>query len=398
MFRVQEREGLPLFGTTSPQGNLPKIPFDFTLIDDARDVFLRFRVKRIYKTSLSVTPSIMCEADDMEDTKSEVMLKTFFLHDGDERSVTQRLLYETQAYRYVRQELVPYMSTVVPWYVTYMYKPEALDISFWNPEKLKQFRAEMRQSKHYEGFGNFYESLAANSNINLIFTQITKRVPNDHSLLQYMGMWMEDVDGMREIIFQIVFTLACMQILRIQHNDLHVNNILMNYDLPTKLKGYYVQNMVFWVPQSYSIRIFDWDQAFIEKIGNNAGLTNFKNIGVGNYFNPRYDLYTVVSSIENVYKAYKNEIPTELKKFITAVRPKLYQKDEIRLCHVDSTTQECMVFPPGEPKDILTPIQALQLPFFKNYFDTKPTILRKGPGFMELKQPVTPNFFTRLFK
>lgn len=402
MFRVRgakenENAASMLFGTTAPQENLPPVPLNFTYVDDPRTIFLRFRVKKVVTSQLAVTPSVNCEAEDVSDGNG-VMLKTFFIFDNEEEPVTERLIYETQAYRFVRQELAPYMSTVVAWFATYMYKPQRFDISQWDPENLNKYRSSLRESGHYDGFADFYKIVAQKTGINTIFTQVTKRIPEDYMFLILLSMELENVKFLRELLFQIVFTLACMGELYIQHNDLHVNNILVGYNLPVKRKGYYFKGMLFWVEQYMQIRIFDWDSAYIEKIGPNSGLQHFQEIGIGNHYNPRYDLYTILCSMEEVYRVYNTAMPDEIQRFVSTVRPRLYQKSQNRLCNVDPVTKQCIPFPPNEPNDILTPEQALQLPFFEIYRDRNPTVLQAGPGFIEFKEPPSKGFFNRLFK
>ena len=383
-----------MFGTTAPQEDLPDIPFDFTFIEDPRLIFRRFRIKHVLKKSLNVTDSITCETEDVDPGKGSrtVMLKTFFLGGGTDFDMTKRLMYETQVYRYVRQELVPFMPTVVPWYVTYIYNPENLNVGSWDPALLREFRKELHTSGHIEGFAEFYTALTSRDGIQKIFTQITKRVDSDLSFLQFITFNPNVIEWLRHILFQIVFTLACMAELRIQHNDLHINNVLVAFDLPAKKKGYLFKGMLFWVQQVMQVRVFDWDAAYVEHLGPNEGLERFPETGIGNYFNPRYDIYTILSSVENLYTVLKIDMPADLKTFIKTVRPTLYQKSQNRLCYVEDG--KCIPFPPGEPKDIMTPDLALQLPFFAKFREANPTVIDAGPGFIRFEEK---SFLQRLF-
>ncbi len=364
-----------MFGTTERHVDvLPPGDSDFTLTRNPRELMLRFRIKQVIPTTLNVTPSIVCIADDMV-TKSGVVFKIFLQmrDDVEGRLPFERLLYETKVYRYVTNELSDISRLFVPWHNTYHYKTEDIAISLWDPADLNNFREEMKKSGHYESYKEFYTLLKTiPGHIDMLFTQITRYVPKDYTFMAFVRLHHDQDDLLRDIIFQVIFALACMAELGIQHNDLHINNILVGFELPRKPVGYFFKGSLFIVKQFLQVRLFDWDSAFVASIGLNGGLTEtiFGETGIGNVWNPRYDIYTFVSSIENIFKFEELKMPVEVARFIAAVRPIKYGRSDdnvVRMCLRDPKTNQCSSFPPGQPSSVLTPQQALNLPYFDEY-------------------------------
>ena len=102
-----------------------------------------------------------------------------------------------------------------------------------------------------------------------------------------------------KIIFQLIYNLNLMDKIELQHNDLHVGNILIErLDKPIEL--YYIVGVnTFKISTKYIIRIFDWDYSYMNKgrlylnnkIEKDASFWASK--GIRNEFIRGFDLYTV---------------------------------------------------------------------------------------------------------
>ena len=388
-----------MFGSTEKCAITTDDPLIFTYTSTPRLMFLQYRVKTVLNNTINVSPSISCVADDIV-AKDGVMLKIFFLQHKDERQNIHRLLYETQVYKYVTNQLGPISSLFVPWIKTYMFSGSDLDVGNWKANDLDAYRKELKKSGHYEGYSELYKRFAAQVNVNMAFAQITKRDDNDMTLLSFLRIQQGSLDMLKQILFQCVFALACLAELRIQHNDVHVNNVLISFLSKTPKKGYYFKGQLFYAEQYLQIKLFDWDLAYVEALGPNQGLDDetFELNGVGNHFNSRYDLYMFLSSLEQFYDVNKITLPGPISQFIASVRPKLYQLDPIRLCNANVETKTCSLFPPGEPNDILTPQEALMLPLFDSYRVSKPVFQGEtADGLYKFEIPAKPNVLRSLF-
>ena len=114
-----------------------------------------------------------------------------------------------------------------------------------------------------------------------------------------MTLW----DG---IFFQIFHILYTMKLVRLQHNDLHYKNIIIQkFDTPVKLNyrvDFYdkTRNEVFCedfvIETKYVLKIFDWDLSYHVSLNDNPKLKDYyyKKIGIVNKFIGGYDLYTIM--------------------------------------------------------------------------------------------------------
>lgn len=95
-----------------------------------------------------------------------------------------------------------------------------------------------------------------------------------------------------KVMLQIVYSLAIMGILKINHNDLHPRNILV-VELPEPI------DMIFQVSKTqYAIStkfvpyLFDWDYAYVKEFGPNHFIEEFDFLS--NKFSPKRDLYILM--------------------------------------------------------------------------------------------------------
>jgi hypothetical protein len=400
MFYVRSVEGLSqnlkeVFGTTAPVPRPPPAQTTvFTFIEDTRSMFLNYRISDVKfpGSGTNVSPSVLCKASEYKDGKAtgeQVMYKIFFLMQDDDQLEQYRLIYESEVYRHINLSLSWVTRCFVPWHNTFMCKGFNLDVANWPSGEKESFEKDMKKSQHLEPFNELYKFFIAQKGVNTVFTQITRRIEHDDSFFnvlrsEYIYF---DPDLLRNVIFQVLFALACMGAMQIQHNDLHLNNILLGkvktgfLQSSTTNVGYFFKGQRFELPQTYQIRIFDWDHAYVTSLGTNFGLIDehMKQFGMGyNKFNPRYDIFMFVMSIKTFFEALikSNEYPdgpvlfVEVLDFCDAVVNKASQQLGLpsaptRLCNLVNGT--CVPFPPNEPAGVLLPEEALKLPYFAKY-------------------------------
>ena len=115
-----------------------------------------------------------------------------------------------------------------------------------------------------------------------------------------------DLTYVKALLFQVVFTLAAMQTAGLQHNDLHVGNILVDRQPVASSLRYSMQpGLHFTVPlqQSGQVLLFDWDLGVCQACGVNHFLDKesfCKSYGVCNTLNPRFDIYTLLRYMQGV--------------------------------------------------------------------------------------------------
>ena len=103
-------------------------------------------------------------------------------------------------------------------------------------------------------------------------------------------------DDLYKIIYQLIYTLKLLEIFRIQHHDLHLENILVEQlQTPTTL-AYNVYNKIYKFETKYIVRIFDWDLSYSAPNKINQKILNnemWDDLGITNSFKEGFDLFTV---------------------------------------------------------------------------------------------------------
>ena len=165
-------------------------------------------------------------------------------------------------------------------------------------------------------FKNFNKNLLEEKNNNLSIEYFSATVmeykPKIFSFYELLvsGVFTKKEDELRIVLYQIVHALTILANVKLQHNDLHVDNILiLQHEEPQTFK--YGDTSIKTI---YQVLIFDWDMAWSPYIGENKKLIymceEYGICGEGN-FNKYFDLYTVMCNIKTYIKS------RELKKVIT---------------------------------------------------------------------------------
>lgn len=118
------------------------------------------------------------------------------------------------------------------------------------------------------------------------------------------------------VIFQIIYSIEVMIRSQIQHNDLHLENILVEVlNKPKNMIFKIDDNEFYYIKTRYVPKIFDWDSSYSPLIGDNFELKKYKceNYGVCNKLNNRFDLFTFLC--RQNYKCSKSPLNDSCSKF-----------------------------------------------------------------------------------
>ena len=100
-------------------------------------------------------------------------------------------------------------------------------------------------------------------------------------------------------LLQIIYSIELLNILRIVHNDLHINNILVaDFGEENKIPMIFMaKGKIFQINARFVPYLFDWDRSYSEKLGPNPRIEEEKSGFITNEFNPYRDLYTVFCNL-----------------------------------------------------------------------------------------------------
>jgi len=141
--------------------------------------------------------------------------------------------------------------------------------------------------------------------VNLLMTQLAGGGKNPIDSLEKVYPTLSARDKL-EVMFQIVYSLRVMNILRFNHNDLHAGNVLVE-ELPEKTTRYYhvpgrrgAPGKTFTIRTKYVPLLFDWDLAYAEQLGPNPKIDTFfcGELNICNRFSEKTDLYILVCTLK----------------------------------------------------------------------------------------------------
>jgi serine/threonine protein kinase len=190
----------------------------------------------------------------------------------------------------------------------------------------------------------------------------------------------------KNILYQIIFTLAQLENLGYQHNDLRLGNILIDH-VPDEKTIHYAGRVL---PIRKKALLFDWDLGLCQSCGANPILdADFcPNYGMCNILNPRFDIYTLLRAYDipgdaqlllfkkfagipdRIVKVYDYNGQDGAYQKITPVIPpdSITQAWVDRMCNYDTLNKKCIPFPLGEPKTIRRPTELINHPYFRDLF------------------------------
>ena len=202
----------------------------------------------------------------------------------------------------------------------------------------------------------------------------------------------------KNLLYQIIFTLSQLEEYGIQHNDLHLSNLILDMDPDENKIGYLDTNNIppteRILPIKYKVLFFDWDlSSFNDRCGVNAYLNSSQfcsSFGVCNDKNIRFDIYTLLRSYEmpgdpdfnrfikdagilhnvavdvsSIHKSSDVVIDTSRQ---------VAEAFDSRMCNLNPVfddrmyNDKCIPFLPVRPSFILPPSQLIYHPYFNDLF------------------------------
>ncbi len=154
-----------------------------------------------------------------------------------------------------------------------------------------------------------------------------------------------------QVLQQLVYTVVCFTDIGLVHNDLHHNNVFVDKLAKPTTFVYFIDNNKFIILPGveWFARIFDYDYGTMpSRYGINPHVAPSgslcENIGVCSYFNPKFDLYTLMGTL---YR-YRSRFPKDIKKIIKGLfkiaSPKNIDPSWMpflaRFCHRDGVPPE----------------------------------------------------------
>ena len=190
---------------------------------------------------------------------------------------------------------------------------------------------DLLQIKHFVKYFKEYKEGLVSKNL---FQEVDKVVVSfmelgDSDLFEYLLQNAQNisVQEMKGIIFQIFYTLMCIQYHEpgFKHLDLKTDNILVFHTDKKITKGkfnkYIVGDKVFYLPADMiQIKIFDFDFVVSDKIDNSKiSCDLFPKIGLSRKHNPVQDIHYLLNfmlNFRNEYFKYKKSVVDFLHKLI----------------------------------------------------------------------------------
>ena len=102
------------------------------------------------------------------------------------------------------------------------------------------------------------------------------------------------------IIFQAFYALYVMGKYKIRHSDLHNENMFVQTLLDPVILTFHINQFTISFATTHIVKIYDFDRAYIEALGNNDRLDDFGYIGCGNFFRQDADLNQFVCELSKM--------------------------------------------------------------------------------------------------
>jgi len=300
--------------------------FNLTRANDfiLKDFKMTPRLNRWLLGMNNISPSVISFGDILlvaKNKNTDVAVKFFYLSDSLDGDMNKdqfiALRYEYLVYRLISKNIIA--TKQCPNFIAFL---GMFRISLKNAHKMltggisADILFQYKEKLISQGYAT--REKLENEDIRGVLTQ---RPPNSIQLYQWMRKF-ANVDNFMElylpILFQILYCLCVLNVHKIMHNDLHSGNILIStLDKKVKLK-YKVSGVNFEIKTQHIVYIFDWDRAYIESLGpnplNEGELCDTLNMC--NKWNPFYDLYTILCSLD--FLGVKN---------IFEISPTIFTKD-----------------------------------------------------------------------
>ena len=160
---------------------------------------------------------------------------------------------------------------------------------------------------------------------------LTMNVENSMTLFEYLNT--HPTENFDKIIAQVLLSLRIMGSMRLNHNDLHVGNILVQKLPKETILVYNYQDKIYHIKTDIKVYIFDWDFSWYPGITNpKIGPTQKRCIeqGLCNRFVKKIDLYTFLCDLlSRISRTQSSSLPRFqqfLKEAVPGVEKLLYNQ------------------------------------------------------------------------
>jgi len=207
----------------------------------------------------------------------------------------QALKYEAKVYKYILDKIIKpgYSPNFIP-FVGYAECPYDKNI-FLDRTAYTNFLISLERKPSHDNVGIILTERAGNG--------AQFQIPSTSRIVTpYKDFDQFSTASQAKILFQIIYSLEVMQRFRIVHNDFHAANVLIaRFDTEIELGFEISETQRFQFKTKYIPYLFDWDFAFVEKLGPNPkikGFTSLYRYAFNNNFSSRRDLYTFFCTLQ----------------------------------------------------------------------------------------------------
>jgi hypothetical protein len=262
------------------------------------------------RSNLAVALKLWFNWDDVNQDDLQIFIARNFQKDAeyfDDPNEAKSMTYESVVYKFVTDKFMKtnLSNNFIPFIAV-------------SQCDLKDIKAALDSNilKASKSLAKFYDNFKTlkGLKLNILATGTLK----DSSKLQSMQDFLtttlpglgNTLEILRSIIVQILYALFLMQEAKLNHNDLHLKNILietLDADQEINIEAYSFTTR-------YIPRIYDWDLSYLEMLGPNPKLeSGFEEINLGNKFRKGSDYYQFIcgltNNLKNPEKMLANVVP-----------------------------------------------------------------------------------------
>lgn len=260
-----------------------------------------------------------------------------------------RVVIEMHLYRYLKERLVD--THVTPNIMTYVATAKCHRLFDQLEPSMPHLRENIVQwAESYTGLDDIVEAVTQMQNTGYL---LMVEAGHGHSLFRMLSEQRLPKKELIPVFFQIAYTIHQMYRVHVRHNDLHMGNIWINVEPRPRTLVYMIDKQhVYQFTTIYVVKIYDYDLATWTSSDmqpdppQNFAIERLCPLyGTCSTPDPRYDLFTVVSSLaalhmDEVYPAIEDIVES------TILNPDLL--DASRCCIYPQ--RYCMRTIPSNPK------------------------------------------------
>ena len=364
------------------------IDFNFNqpiILKEARDFFKSISLSKLnYNTSTSSSKSLIFNTI----YNGKPVFIKMFCENFKYENHSIGMLYEQKIYRYLKERHIKIKNIYKPYFIQaidlfkirvtseffieFNSKIKNIDDIILHETKL----VDDKKLKHENTFIGKTEYINDAIQYNpFIYFIITENIEG-LSLYDYLMIEPYDFKVFIELIFELLYGIYLMNIkLKIRHNDLHFNNIIIKkLDFPIR-QIYKINNKKYTRMKNFQVCIYDFDNSYLYNY-NNEYLITRKFYSFNNKVNNTKDIWTLLHSIRlllNSNKLNKDDVDKLYAIFlINPVAQRLFHDQKLNSDNLVYWGELCKIRTKEEPCDEpdfsqLHPDKVIQR-FIHNYF------------------------------